>query len=113
MSFFISEAFADGGAAVAGQPDIASGMNFVMLVVFVGIFYFLMWRPQSKRAKEHKGLIEALKPGDEIVAAGGLLGRVTKVTDDFVAMEIADKMEIKIQKSSITASLPKGTIKSI
>lgn len=111
MSFFISDALADGATAAAQQPSIWA--TIAPLAVFVVIFYFLLWRPQNKRSKEHKGLIEALKPGDEIVAAGGLLGRVTKVTDDFVAMEIADKMEIKIQKSSITASLPKGTIKSI
>ncbi|HET8706851.1 MAG TPA: preprotein translocase subunit YajC [Pseudomonadales bacterium] len=111
MSFFISEALADSGAAAAQQGSIWA--TIAPLAVFVVIFYFLLWRPQNKRNKEHKNLIETLKPGDEIVSAGGLLGRVTKVTDEFVAMEIADKVEIRIQKSSVVASLPKGTIKSI
>lgn len=110
LDFFISPALAQEGAAAGG--GIA---QIVMLVGFVLIFYFLLWRPQSKRAKQHKQLIAGLAKGDEIVIGGGMLGRITKVSDDseFLAMEVADGTEVNVQKNAVAAVLPKGTIKSI
>lgn len=108
LDFFISQAHAEGGAAAGG------GMaQIIMLVGFVLIFYFLLWRPQSKRAKQHKQLISSISKGDEIVIGGGLIGRVTNVTDDFVSMEIAEGTEVNVQKNAVAAVLPKGTLKSL
>ncbi|SFH29444.1 preprotein translocase subunit YajC [Modicisalibacter xianhensis] len=108
LDFFISQAHAEGGAPAGG------GMaQIIMLVGFVLIFYFLLWRPQSKRAKQHKQLINGLSKGDEIVIGGGLVGRVTRVNDEFIAMEIAEGTEVNVQKNAVAAVLPKGTLKSI
>ncbi|MDN6179468.1 MAG: preprotein translocase subunit YajC [Halomonas subglaciescola] len=109
LDFFISQANAQdaGGAAGGGIAQI------VMLVGFVVIFYFLLWRPQAKRAKQHKQLIGNLDKGDEIVIGGGLVGRITKVSDEFLSIEIADGTTVNVQKSAVAAVLPKGTIKSI
>ncbi|MYL23257.1 preprotein translocase subunit YajC [Vreelandella massiliensis] len=107
LEFFISPAHAQDAAAGGGIAQI------VMLVGFVAIFYFLLWRPQSKRAKQHKQLISNLEKGDEIVIGGGLVGRVTKVGDEFLSMEVADGTEVNVQKNAVAAVLPKGTIKSI
>lgn len=109
LDFFISPAHAEGGAAGGGIAQI------VMLVGFVLIFYFLLWRPQAKRAKQHKQLVSGLSKGDEIVIGGGMLGRITKVSDDseFISIEIAEGTEVNVQKSAVAAVLPKGTIKSI
>lgn len=109
MSFFISDAMAqDAGAAVGGD----SGMiNFVFLIVLFAIFYFLLLRPQMKRAKEHKKMTQDLGKNDEVVTAGGVAGKVVKVEDNFVTMQVAVDVELLIQKNSITSLLPKGTIK--
>ncbi len=111
MDFFISPAYAEAGAAAAGQSS-ATG-QIIMLVGFVLIFYFLLWRPQRKRQQEHQALVGGLNKGDEVVFAGGLLGRITKVEEEFVAVEIADNLEVKVQKAAVMATLPKGTIKNI
>ncbi|WP_168012465.1 preprotein translocase subunit YajC [Halomonas salinarum] len=108
LDFFISQAHAEGGAAAGG--GIA---QIVMLGGFVLIFYFLLWRPQAKRAKQHKQLISGLSTGDEVVIGGGMLGRITKVADEFITMEIAEGTEINVQKNAVASVLPKGTIKSI
>ncbi|HKU70799.1 MAG TPA: preprotein translocase subunit YajC [Burkholderiales bacterium] len=106
---WISSAFAQGaGAAPGGEM-----MNLVLMVAIFGAFFFLMIRPQMKRAKEHKAIIDALQKGDEVVAAGGLLGRVTKVSDNYVTVEIANNVEIQIQRPAVQLVLPKGTIKNI
>ena len=107
LEFLISPAHAQDAAAGGGIAQI------VMLVGFVLIFYFLLWRPQAKRAKQHKQLINGISKGDEIVIGGGLVGRITKVNDEFVTLEIAEGTEVNVQKSAIAAVLPKGTIKSI
>ncbi|MCG6658537.1 preprotein translocase subunit YajC [Halomonas campisalis] len=107
LDFFISPAYAQDAGAGSGMAQI------VMLVGFVLIFYFLLWRPQSKRAKQHRELIGSLSKGDEIVIGGGLVGRITKVSDEFISMEISDGTEVNVQKSAVAAVLPKGTIKSI
>ncbi len=104
-------AFAEAPAPVPGQ---ASGIQtLIFLGGFVLIFYFMLWRPQSKRAKEHKALLGGLQKGSEVVTSGGLLGRVTKVTDEFIVMKVADGVELPVQKAAVAAELPKGTIKSI
>lgn len=110
LDFFISPAMAqDAGGAGSGMAQI------IMLVGFVAIFYFLLWRPQSKRAKQHRQLVGGLAKGDEVIIGGGVLGRITKVSDDteFLTMEIAEGTQINVQKTAVAAVLPKGTIKSI
>ena len=109
MSFFISAAYA-AEPATAAAPDY---MSFLFLGGFLVIFYLMIWRPQAKRAKEHKNLLGGLQKGDEVVTSGGIIGKVTKVTDDFVVVEISDNVELKFQKQAIAATLPKGTLKSI
>lgn len=111
---FISQAqaAAEGGATAAvGGPGMIG--QLVMLGGFVLIFWLLIWRPQSKRAKEHKNLISGLAKGDEVVTTGGVLGKVSNVTDEFVTLQVADNMELNFQKGSVAATLPKGTIKAI
>ncbi|WP_299313175.1 preprotein translocase subunit YajC [uncultured Halomonas sp.] len=109
LDFFIAPAYAQDAAAGSGMAQI------VMLLGFVLIFYFLLWRPQAKRAKQHKQLIGSLAKGDEIVIGGGVLGRITKVSDEseFLTMEVAEGTQINVQKNAVAAVLPKGTIKSI
>ena len=108
MSFFVSDAMAEGGAA-AGQSGI---LGFLPLVIIFVIFYFLIIRPQVKRAKEHKQLTESVGKGDEVVTGGGLLGKIVDVNDNFVTLEVADGVNVKIQRQSVSSLVPKGTIKS-
>ena len=86
-------------------------------LLFIGgmfvLFYLILWRPQAKRAKEHRELVGNLGKGDEVLTSGGILGKVTKVTDDYIAVEVADGVELNLQKSAVAAALPKGAIKSI
>ncbi|MGA0936223.1 MAG: preprotein translocase subunit YajC [Pseudohongiellaceae bacterium] len=110
MDFFISSAYAQ---AEAGAQEPSALFNLIFFGGFALIFYFIIWRPQSKRAKEHKDLMGSLNKGDEIMTNGGILGKLTKVDDHYVVVQIHDNVEIKLQKSAITAVLPKGTIKSI
>ena len=100
-------------AAEAGAPPDAGLVNLLFLGGFVLIFYFLLWRPQSKRRKEHQALMSGLSKGDEVVTAGGIVGQVNKVEDDFVKIQVADSMELRVQKTAIGATLPKGTLKSL
>jgi preprotein translocase subunit YajC len=83
-----------------------------MMVVFVVIFYFLLIRPQQKKAKEHQALVSKLSAGDEVVTTGGILGKVTEVGDSFVTIEIADGVRVKVQKFQVGSLMPKGTLKS-
>ena len=98
-------------AQAAGGAD--SLMSFLPIILLFVILYFLMIRPQMKRAKEQKAMIEALQKGDEVITAGGVLGRITKLSDGYVSLEIAPNTEIAVQKSAVNVLLPKGTIKSI
>ena len=107
LDFFISPAHAQEAAAGGGIAQI------VMLVGFVLIFYFLLWRPQAKRAKQHRQLVSSLAKGDEVVTNGGIVGKVTKVGEAYVGVEISEGTEITVQKASVTTILPKGTIKSL
>jgi len=104
---FISDAYA--APAPAAQDPILGLLPFV--VIFV-LFYFMLIRPQMKRAKEQKKMIEALQKGDEVITAGGLLGKITKVGEQYVSLEIADNVTIQVQKQTVQTLLPKGTIKA-
>ncbi len=87
-------------------------MQFLPLIIIFVIFYFLLIRPQMKRAKEHKNLVAGLGNGDEVVTNGGLLGKITKVGESFITLELADNVQIKIQRHAVASVMPKGTIKS-
>lgn len=108
MNFLIENAWAQ---SAPGQPG---GMvNFVVLMgLFFAIFYFMLIRPQSKRAKEHKAMLAALSAGDEVVTGGGVLGRVTEVGENFITVEIAEGVKVKVQKGQVASIVPKGTFKS-
>jgi len=117
IGLFLSLCFFSVLALAEGAPVQPEGPSAIMQLVFFGgfilIFYFLMWRPQSKRAKEHKNLVSELSKGDEVITNGGIAGKISKVSEDFIRVEIADGVEIKIQKVAIASALPKGTLKSI
>jgi len=110
MSLFISDAVAAAGAPSQGSPYSL----VIMLVVFGLIFYFMILRPQQKRAKEHKKLMDSIAKGDEVLTSGGLVGRVTKVSDTgYVAIALNDTNEVVIKRDFVAAVLPKGTIKAL
>ena len=109
MSLFISSAHA--AAAPAQGPGMMA--NILMIVVFIAIFYFLIWRPQAKRAKEHRTLIESLGVGSEIVFAGGLMGRILKIDGDFAVVELSKGNEVKVQRASVISVLPEGTLNNL
>jgi preprotein translocase subunit YajC len=113
MSFFISDALAEAApaAGAAQQPSLLEGL-IPFIVLFI-VFYFLLIRPQSKRAKEHKKMVEALAKGDEVITQGGVYGKITEVAEEAVTVEIADNVQIKVQRPAVTSVLPKGTIKSL
>jgi preprotein translocase subunit YajC len=104
-------------ATVFGQaaPQGGGMEMLIMLLVFGVVFYFMIYRPQAKRVKEHKSLMSALSKGDEVLTQGGLIGKITKVSDekDFCVISIAENTEVTVQKASISAVLPKGTMKSL
>ncbi|MCC6210139.1 MAG: preprotein translocase subunit YajC [Burkholderiales bacterium] len=106
----ISPAFAQ--AAPAGGGD-AGLMSFLPIILMFVLLYFLMIRPQMKRAKDHKAMVDALQKGDEVITAGGVLGRITRVSDAYVSVEIAANTEVSVQKGAVQTLLPKGTLKSI
>ncbi len=107
---FISEAFAQ-TAPAAAEGMGSSLMSMLPLVLMFVVLYFIMIRPQMKRQKEHKAMIDAVAKGDEVVTAGGLLGRISKVGDSFVHVELASGVEVQLQRTAITQVLPKGTLK--
>jgi len=106
----INPAWAQGSGAAAPGGGYES---LILIVLMFGVLYFLMIRPQMKRAKEHKTMIEALQKGDEVVAAGGMLGRVSKISDSYVTLEIAQNVEVQVQRPAVQLVLPKGTLKNI
>ena len=109
MSLFETTAYAAG----AGASGDAGFINILFLGGFVLIFYFLLWRPQSKRRKEQQALMISLSKGDEVVTAGGIVGQIKKVEDDFLKLQVAANLELRVQKSAVSATLPKGTLKSL
>ncbi len=108
MDFLISDALAQAGPT--GSSMFGSIIPFVAII---GIFYFMIIRPQMKRAKDHKNLISELAKGDEVVTNGGLFGKITQVADAFLGLELADGVEVKLQKQAVASVLPKGTIKDL
>lgn len=100
-------------AYAAGATPAPDFMSFLPLVVIFVLFWFMLIRPQMKQAKEQRKMIEALQKGDEVITAGGIVGKVSKVGDSFVALEIAPDMIVQVQKHTIQTLLPKGTIKSL
>jgi preprotein translocase subunit YajC len=108
MRFIIANALAENGA----KPPAATDFTFfIMIGIFFLIMYFMIIRPQSKRAKEHKKLLESLAKGDEVVTNGGLLGKITEVGESLIQMEISQGVLIKVQKNAVTMVMPKGTMK--
>ncbi|MGO4302884.1 MULTISPECIES: preprotein translocase subunit YajC [unclassified Cupriavidus] len=106
----ISNAFAQ----TAGVGGAAGGlMSFLPIILMFAVLWFIMIRPQMKRQKESKAMLEALAKNDEVVTAGGILGRVTKVADQYVTLEVAEGTEITVQKNAVTTVLPKGSLKSL
>src|SRR3954464_1867399 len=104
----ITNAWAQGAPGIAG-----GGMESIFLIVAMfAVLYFLMIRPQMKRAKEHKTMVDALQKGDEVVTAGGVLGRISKVGDAHLTLEVAPSVEIQVQRAAVQTILPKGTIKN-
>lgn len=109
---FITSAFAQTApAAVAGGDMQSSLMSMLPLMLMFVVLYFVMIRPQMKKQKEHRTMIEALAKGDEIVTGGGLLGKVSKLGDSFLTLEVANGVEIQVQRSAVVQVLPKGSIK--
>ena len=105
----ISSAYAQAGAA-GGEPGF---MGLLPIVLMFVLLYFLMIRPQMKRAKEAKAMVEGLQKGDEIITAGGVLGRISKMGEAYITVEIAPNTEISIQKAAVQTLLPKGTLKTL
>jgi preprotein translocase subunit YajC len=110
MSLLISDAFAQ--SAPAASPLGGGYGQIVILVAFVAVFYFLLIRPQQKRMKDQQAMLSRLTSGDEVVTTGGILGRIIEVGDNFITLEIAEGVRIKVQKAQVTQLMPKGTLKS-
>ena len=110
MSLFISDAIAASSSAAAPQDSMFS---FVMIIAIFVLFYFMLIRPQNKRAKEHRELLNSLQKGDEIVTSGGVLGKIVTISENYIKVSIAEGVEINVQRGSVSSVLPKGTIKSI
>jgi preprotein translocase subunit YajC len=112
-SVFISSAFAQTApAAPAAGGDLMSSLTGMLpLVLMFVVLYFVMIRPQMKKQKEHRTMLEALAKGDEVATAGGLIGKVTKIGDGFLSLEIATGVEVQLQRSAVVQVLPKGTLK--
>ena len=109
MSLLISDAWAE---AAPAAPQDAGLMGFVPLIVIFVLFYFLLIRPQMKRAKEQRKMVESLAKNDEIVTSGGMLGKIIDVEESFITVEIAEGVQVKMQKNAVTNLVPKGTVKS-
>ena len=108
MSLLVPDAYAQ----TASGPMGGGGMGqIIILLVFVAVFYLLLIRPQQKRMREQQAMLSRLSSGDEVVTSGGILGRITEVSDTFVTLEVAENVRIKVQKTQITQLMPKGTLK--
>jgi preprotein translocase subunit YajC len=105
----ISPAYAQGAGGAAG----GGFESMILILLMFGVLYFMMIRPQMKRAKEQKAMIEALQKGDEVITSGGILGRITKLSEGYVTLEIANNVEVQVQRPAVSLVLPKGTIKNL
>jgi preprotein translocase subunit YajC len=108
MDWLISSAYAQ-SAPAGGAPSTL--MSLLPMVLIFVVFYFLLIRPQTKRAKEHRAMVAALEAGAEVVTQGGILGKVTEVSEQFLTVEIADNVQVKVQRHTVAQILPKGTLK--
>jgi preprotein translocase subunit YajC len=106
----ISNAYAQAAPAAAGGAE-SSLLSLLPLVLMFVVLYFIMIRPQMKRQKEHKAMVEALAKGDEVVTAGGMAGRISKLGDTYLSMEVANGVEVQVQRTAVAQVLPKGTLK--
>jgi preprotein translocase subunit YajC len=106
----VGQAWAQSAGGSGGGLDLLGMLPIILMFV---VLYFLMIRPQMKRAKEHKAMIEALQKGDEVVTAGGVVGKVAKIDESYVSLQVAENVQIMVQRSSVQVVLPKGTIKAL
>lgn len=111
MGLFISDAFAAAGAPASAQAD--STFSLIMIAVIFVLFYFMLIRPQNKKAKEHRELLGRLKKGDEIITSAGILAKVVSLDEQYIKVSVADGVEISLQRGAVAAVLPKGTLKSL
>jgi len=107
MSFFISDAMAQAESAGGADPGFLGLLPLILIFV---IFYFLLMRPQIKRSKEHRKMVDTLSKNDEVTTSGGIMGRITKVDEHFVVLEVADGIRLRFQRAAIASQLPKGTL---
>ncbi len=107
LDFFINNAWA------ADAPQAGGIMSMLPLLILFAVFWFFLIRPQMKQAKEHKTMVNALAKGDEVVTTGGMLGKIKEIGDNFIVLEIAKEVQVKIQKNAISATMPKGTMKTL
>ena len=108
MSFFVSDAMAQGPA-----PGGDGGLSIIFLIGMFVIMYFFLIRPQVKRQKEHKSMVEGLKKGDEIQTMGGMMGKITELGDNFMKVEVADNVIVTVRKTAVEAVMPKGSLKEL
>ena len=108
IEFFINNAWAQ-----EAPPQGGGVMGLLPLIIIFVVFYFFLIRPQMKQAKEHKQMVESLNKGDEVVTNGGMLGKINKVGDNFIILEVAKDVEVKVQKNAVSATMPKGTMKTL
>ena len=111
MSLLISDAIAAAGTTASPQAD--GTFSLIMIAAIFVLFYFMLIRPQNKKAKEHRELISRLKKGDEIVTSGGMLAKVVNLDEQYIKVSVAEGVEISLQKGAVIAALPKGTLKSL
>ncbi len=110
MDFFISAAQAAEGQAAAGSPGL---LDFAFPIILLVLFYVMLIRPQQKRAKEHRAMQAALSKGDEVVTDGGVMGKILEITDNAITVQIAEGVDVKVRRESISSVLPKGTLKKL
>lgn len=113
MSFFIQDAIADVATTTATTQSQGGLSAMLMPAVFIAVFYFLLWRPQSKRAKEHNTMVDSLRKGDEVITSGGIVGKIKDVSEKFITLNVSEACDMKIQRNAISSVLPKGTIESL
>jgi len=110
MNFFIEVAHAKASPPAGSQSESAGFITFLPMIVLFALLWFLLIRPQQKRAKEHRNMVNALSKDDEVVTSGGILGRITRLDDNFVKLEVAENTEVSVQRHAIASLMPKGTM---